>query len=86
VFLSFQRAGGTYSGIPVVHAVAFGDKARLQLQLCVTDLVNNMQRTVGIPVSISSRAVNRRAADRVVRELRRALWRVGPSNPDHYAE
>lgn len=84
VFPSFSKAPRTYSGIPVVHAVAFGDKRTLRL--CVTDLVNNTRRDVDVPLSSTSRAVNRRAADRVVREIRRALWCVGPATPDHYAE
>ena len=89
VFPSFPKAARTYSGIPVVHAVAFGDRGdrgNPRLRMCVTELVHNTRRDVEVPLSLTSRAVNRRAADRVAREIRKAIWSVGPAMPDHYAD
>lgn len=89
-FPSASSAGRTYSGLPVVHALALGDKRSQTVRLWVTDLASlpgpHTHREVTMATSDASAAVNRRVLDRVVRELRRALWRVGPARPDHFSE
>lgn len=85
-FPAWAAARRTYSGLPAVHVVAFGDRAARTLTLCICDLITRRMRMRCIRLRADSLAANRRAADAVVNEIRRAMWRVGPARPDHHAE
>lgn len=89
VFLFPSPAGcrRSYSGLPAVAATIHQDnKGSEVVVLTVTDIITASQSVRRLRVSKTRLSTNRRAMDATVSELRRALWRVGPARPDHYAE
>ncbi len=84
-----HRVAGSYSGIPAVVVTAhipapMTHRARLMVR--ATDLINGIEETCTLRTALTERAVNHRCIDRLVAYVRRALWRVGPRQPDHYIE
>lgn len=88
IFFVFPRDyKNTYGGIPALVLTVHqprGSKTSLRMHL--TDLISGVTRDASIRVSETKLATNRAAMDTIVKHLRAALWKLGPADPDHYAE